>query len=220
MEEMNYYKTVYDKFWVNQTKLYGYGPYERKLVNLIADCSPERVFEVGIGTGWPIGNALKEKGIKVDGCDVAQELVVLARKSLDNADGIWMGEVTEFHGDWQYDVVYCVRVSWYLPDFYEALEKMITMTKPGGYIVFDVMDKHNICCRNIRRQILTEKYYKLLGIQVDERFGTHFVSIFQLKRFLKKHRLFWQSWREVEITHSEDREHTPKVVFCCRKEQG
>ena len=101
MEEMNYYKTVYDKFWVNQTKLYGYGPYERKLVNLIADCSPERVFEVGIGTGWPIGSALKEKGIKIDGCDVAQELVALARESLDNAEGIWMGEVTEFHGNWR-----------------------------------------------------------------------------------------------------------------------
>ena len=35
MNEAQYYKSVYNKFWVNQTKKYGYAPYEKKLVEII-----------------------------------------------------------------------------------------------------------------------------------------------------------------------------------------
>lgn len=61
MEEIQYYKTVYSQYWVEQTKKYGYAPYEQNLVKLITKSIPKRVFEVGIGTGWPIGAALKKR---------------------------------------------------------------------------------------------------------------------------------------------------------------
>lgn len=80
MKETNYYKTVYNKFWEKQTKKYGYSLYEHRLVQLISKSSPKEVFEVGIGTGWPIGAALKAKGINVDGCDIARSAVKLAKK--------------------------------------------------------------------------------------------------------------------------------------------
>lgn len=219
MQEAQYFKTVYNKFWVNQTKKYGYTKYERYLVGLISKVSPEHVFEVGIGTGWPIGIALKKKGIEVDGCDLAESSVELARKELNNVEGIWVGDVLEYSSSKLYDVTYCVRVSWYIPNFYETIDKMILMTKPGGYIIFDVMDKNNIYWLKFRWTGVKEKYYKFLGIDVEERFGTHYVSLMRMKMFLTRRGLSYQSWGEREITHNPDKLNTPKVVFCCRKEQ-
>ncbi len=220
MEEIQYYKTVYDKFWKNQTKRYGYGVYERNLVRLIAHSLPKKVFEVGIGTGWPIGAALKKKGIKVDGCDIAEGSVVLAQKELENTDGIWAGDVMDYKGENEvYDVVYCVRASWYIPNFYKVVKKMISMTRPNGYIVFDVMDKYSKHCLEIQKQALKEKYFRFLGIDVEKRFGQHFICLWRMKRFLKKNGLVYQCWSEREITQTRDLKQTPKVVFCCRKER-
>lgn len=124
MEETQYYKTVYSKYWAEQTKKYGYAPYEQNLVRLIVKSSPKKVFEVGIGTGWPIGASLKKKGIEIDGCDIAESSVALAKKELDNEKGIWIGDVLEYRGDKEsYDVVYCVRASWYMPNFYRTVKK-------------------------------------------------------------------------------------------------
>lgn len=218
MEETQYYKTVYSKYWAKQTKKYGYAPYEQNLVRLIAKSSPQRVFEVGIGTGWPIGTALKKQGIDVDGCDIAESSVILAKKELDNENGIWTGDVFEYRGDKEcYDVVYCVRASWYIPGFYRTVKKMISMTKPGGYIIFDVMDKNSLFCLKQRWQCAKEKYYRFLGIDMDEKYGQHFNSIIGIKVFLKKNGLSYQYWGEREITHNGDIYMTPKVVFCCRK---
>ncbi len=219
MDETQYYKSVYNKFWVNQTKKYGYAPYEKKLVEIISQSSPERVFEVGIGTGWPIGTALKEKGIRVDGCDIAESAVALAQRELDNEDGIWTGDIREYKGDFVYDVTYCVRASWCIPGFYQTLKKMIDMTKPGGYVVFDVMDKNSFYCIKSRCVQVKEKYYKFLGIHVDQRYGTHYMLLSELKHFLRKNGLRYAFWREWEITGRQDRKNAPKVVFCCRKER-
>ena len=218
MDEVQYYKNVYSKFWVSQTKKYGYGAYEQNLVKLIAASSPKRVFEVGIGTGWPIGAALKKKGVTIDGCDVAESSIALAQKELENEKGIWVGDVKEYLGAEEvYDVTYCVRVSWYIPNFYQTVKKMISMTKPGGYIIFDVMDKNSLCCFKVRWQYMKEKYYKFLGIDVDEKYGQHFMSIMGMRKFLKKNGLSYQYWGERELTHNKDIYNTPKVVFCCRK---
>ncbi len=219
MDEMQYYKEVYSKFWANQTKVYGYEKYTKGLVKLIAKSSPRKVFEVGIGTGWPIGAALKKKGIKIDGCDVAESSVALAKKELNNDAGIWVGEVQEYGNSGQYDVTYCVRVSWYIPCFYQTVEKMISMTKPGGYVIFDVMDKNSLYCLNLRLLAMKEKYYRLLGIEVDDRYGAHFISIRKMENFLKKKGVFYQYWTERKITHSEDKFNTPKIVFYCKKEK-
>lgn len=220
MEEIQYYKTVYSKFWKNQTKKYGYSAYERNLVKLITASSPERVFAVGIGTGWPIEAALKEKGIQIDRCDIAESSVALAQKELDNTEGIWAGDVFDYSGETGvYDVVYCARASWYIPDFYGTVIQMASMTKPGGTIVFDVMDKFSAHCLNAQKEALKEKYFRFLGIHVEENFGNHFISLWRMKRFLRRNGLSYECWNEREITGSRDRKHTPKVVFCCRKER-
>lgn len=218
MDENKYYKEIYSKFWVNQTKKYGYSTYEQNIVRLVSKSTPKKVFEVGIGTGWPIGNALKESGIEVDGCDIAESSVVLAQKELKNENGIWVGDVLEYKGDILYDVVYCVRSSWYIPNFYSTVRKMVSMTKPGGYIIFDVMNKNSLYCLNIRWNDIKERYYRFLGIDKEKRFGTNFVSLLKMKRFLKQNRVSFNCYLEREITHNKDVFNTPKVVFYCRKE--
>lgn len=218
MEQIQYFKDVYSKFWANQTKNYGYEEYTQRLVQMIGQSSPQRVFEVGIGTGWPIGAALKEKGIMVDGCDVADNSVAAAQKELGNREGIWCGEVSEYRGKTLYDVTYCVRSSWYIPNFYSTLKKMISMTKPGGYVVFDVMDKDSLYCLKYRMTGMQERYYRFLGIDVDERYGTNFISVSRMRRFLKKAGLSYKYCGEREITGNSDRYNTPKVIFVCRKE--
>lgn len=218
MEEVQYYKEIYSKYWADQTKKYGYAPYEQNRVKLVAQSSPKRVFEVGIGTGWPIGVALKEKGIVVDGCDIAENSVTLAQENLDNKKGIWAGDVLEYKGaDEMYDAVYCVRASWYMPRFYSTVKKMVSMTKPGGYIIFDVMDKDSLYCRKFWIPDIKQKYFKFLGIDVDETFGHHFVSLSWMKLFLRRIGLSYECWGEREITQSKDIQNTPKVVFYCRK---
>lgn len=219
MEEVRYYKTVYSKFWKTQTKNYGYTTYEQNLVRLIGRSLPKCIFEVGIGTGWPIGAALKERGIKVDGCDIAEDSVALAQKELENIEGIWAGDVLDYKGDQEaYDVVYCVRASWYIPDFYKTIRKMVSMTKSGGYIVFDVMDRYSPLCLKMQRNALKDKYFRFLGVNVEERYGRHFIWLWRMKKFLQKNGLSYQYWSEREITHSGDLKNAPKVVFCCRKE--
>ena len=220
MEEIQYYKTVYSKYWAEQTKKYGYAPYEQNLVRLIKKSSPQKVFEVGIGTGWPIGAALKKKGITVDGCDIAESSVALAKEELNNEDGIWIGDVSEYKGDTEvYDVVYCVRASWYIPNFYRTVKKMVSMTKPGGHIIFDVMDRNSLFFVKQRWKYVKEKYYKFLGIDIDENYGQHFISLTRMKLLLKRNRLSYQCWGERELTHNKDIYNTPKVVFYCRKER-
>ena len=219
MNEVKYFNETYNKFWENQTKKYGYALYEQNLVRIIAQTKPKKVFKVGIGTGWPIGTALKDKGIMVDGCDLAESSVLLAREELGNEKGIWAGDVLSYTGNEQYDVVYCVRVSWYIPDFYTTLEKMISMTKPEGYIVFDVMNENSLCCLNIRMSLIKERYFKFLGIDVDEIYGQHFINMFKMKSFLKKNKLRFRCWGEKKITGNSDKLNTPKVVFLCRREK-
>ena len=217
MEEIQYYKEVYSQFWAKQTKVYGYGKYERNLVRLILRSKPEKVFEVGVGTGWPIGKALKIRGIRVDGCDVAEHLVSLAQKNLDNEKGIYTGDVMQYEGEKLYDAVYCVRASWYIPNFYETVDKMASMTKKDGVLVFDVMDRNSLYCLKARALGVLRKYYRLLGINVDEPYGTHYISVWKMKRFLRKRGLRFWCCSERKITRSSNVSHTPKVVFYVEK---
>ncbi len=217
-KELEYYQTEYSKFWANQTKVYGFGKYERFLTRLIAHSNPARVFEVGIGTGWPIGAALHRKGIQVDGCDVALSSVKLARETLNNQTGIYVGTIMDFTSKDIYDVTYCVRVSWYIEEFQETLAQMAFLTKTDGYIVFDIMDKYSLCCIKHQAERLKEMYYSLLGVKSDaNHYGAHYYSIPFIDNFLRKQKIKYVRWNERVITGNGDVFTTPKVVYLCRK---
>lgn len=51
MNRIEYYNTVYDKFWQRQTHRYGYTRYEKKIIESIMNRNAKKVFSCGIGTG-------------------------------------------------------------------------------------------------------------------------------------------------------------------------
>lgn len=134
----------YDVFWDRQTKKYGITRYEKFIIHEILKRNPQKVFEVGIGNGFPIGMALYQKsggGVDVQGCDISVKLVSAAKKNLGKQSDdtcIFAGEVDEYHGCEKYDVIYCVRTSWYITDFENTIKKMISMTE-NGYVIFDII---------------------------------------------------------------------------------
>lgn len=218
MNEKQYFNEIYNKFWKEKTKEYGYGAYERNLVRTIVHLHPKNVFEVGIGTGWPIGAALRKKGIKVDGCDLAESSVLLAKEELGNEEGIWVGDVLSYNGENKYDVVYCVRVSWYIPNFYATLKKMISMTTLGGYVVFDIMDNFSLYCMRSNFFRIVDGYFRLWGIEKDEVFGQHFINPARMKSFLRRNGLKFQCRGERKITKDTNLLNTLKIVFLCKRQ--
>lgn len=51
----DFFNSVYDLWWEKQTKIYGVSKYEKHIIHEIVKRKPDKVFEVAIGNGWPIG---------------------------------------------------------------------------------------------------------------------------------------------------------------------
>ena len=43
-----------------------------------------------------------------------------------------------------FDIVYCISVLWYVPNYQEAIKEMYRIVKPGGCLCFDVMSVLNV----------------------------------------------------------------------------
>lgn len=135
----NYYKTVYCNYWLNQVRIYGKDKYTKSLINILLSKNPQNVFEFAIGTGWPIADSLQKKNIKVNGCDISPKLIkYIKRNHIDW--NVYVGDTIKIF-ECEYDLIYCLRSSWYMRDFFIKLEDMIKHVKRGGYIIFDIMNK-------------------------------------------------------------------------------
>lgn len=209
--------TNYDIFWDRQTKKYGITRYEKYIIHEILKRNPRKVFEVGIGNGWPIGIDLYQKGIDVHGCDISVKLVAAAKKRLgkqsdDNC--IFTGEVEKYQGSDKYDVIYCARTSWCINNFESTIRKMISMTK-NGYVVFDIMQKESLYY--VKQSLLywRWKVLKFLGIPTGEHMKLFFYSRYRIEKLLRDNHIFFTSHSETEITKSRDYWNTPKRIYVC-----
>lgn len=140
----NYFESVYSKFWTETTKKYGMEDGIDSIIKILTDLRVETAFEVGIGTGWPIADSLAKSGVKISGCDISKSLIEQTKNSYPDMD-VFAGTIWEMGGGdlGKYDMVYCIRSSWYMKDFLEVIGKMFQMTKNGGYIVFNIINKQN-----------------------------------------------------------------------------
>lgn len=225
MNERKYLEEEYSKFWEKQTYIYGLGSYENFILQKVESVNPKNVYEVGIGNGYPFAVSLKEKGITVSGCDVAPRLVESAKSKLGGVCGeIKVGTIHEINIENTYDVVYCVRVSWYMKEkyFIRTLEKMIEITNDNGLIVFDVMRKWSPCFwdRVVKRLIFV---YALQIVRwlVKGKFEivppNHMFNIARINRYLKSKGLSWHSIPERHITKEFHPLSQPKVLYVCKK---
>lgn len=213
--DKKYFNTVYDKFWEKQTQLYGFGKYEKYIAYVIKKSNPKRVFEVGIGNGWPIGVTLSHKGISVSGCDISERLVEQARVNLNNQDGIWVGELGDYTGNEKYDVVYCVRTSWYIKNFDKLLEKMFSMTDSNGYVIFDIMESQSIYFLKLLYRWGKAKILQIIGLDVEGEQKLFFYSRYKIEHILRKRNIKFYSYNERTITRSRDYANTPKRIYVC-----
>lgn len=228
MNERRYIEEKYSEFWEKQSYVYGIGNYENYILHEIETANPKNVFEVGIGNGYPFALSLKEKGIIVSGCDVAPRLVESTKSKLGGAYGdIKVGTINEISIEYTYDVVYCVRVSWYMKekDFLRTLDKMIEITNNGGLIVFDVMKKWSPCFWNrIVTRLIFVYALQIVRWLVKGKFEipppNHMLNITKINRYLKSRGLNWHSIPERQITKEFHPFSQPKVLYVCKKIEG
>lgn len=138
-----YYADIYCDFWKKQVKVYGKDSYTKFIINTILSKNPDNVFELAIGTGWPIASTLSENGVNISGCDISPKLIGEVKHSYPNfnvyvcKNGKLKKEINK------YDLVYCVRASWYFDNFIHQIYKMINITKKNGIVIFDIMNKRS-----------------------------------------------------------------------------
>lgn len=143
----NYFEHVYSKFWKETSKKYGMEDGIDSIIEILQELKGETAFEVGIGTGWPLADSLQKTGVQMSGCDIAVSLIEQTKKEYPNMD-VFAGTIWEVRdikkGNFpQYDIVYCIRSSWYMKDFLKVIEQMLYMTKSDGYVVFNILNRQN-----------------------------------------------------------------------------
>lgn len=140
-----YFETKYSEFWKKQSKVYGKQENDGldKIIKMLKDIHAKTAFEVGIGTGWPIASELYDDGTEVSGCDVAESLIRTAKENYPLMN-LYAGDIWRVPFDEKkYDLVYCIRSSWYMKDFLNVILKMLNITNSGGTVVFNVLNSKN-----------------------------------------------------------------------------
>jgi SAM-dependent methyltransferase len=119
--------------------------YDHRLCDMIAGQAPEggKLLEVAIGTGYPVADALAKAGYEIHGIDISPALVEKCRE-LNPAINAKVGDAENLdYADGEFDAVYCFHSTWYFPDLTRVIDEMIRVTKPGGFIVFDIQNRAN-----------------------------------------------------------------------------
>lgn len=165
----NYLAKRYAQFWLHQVKVYGHTSYHQNMLSLIESIgwrlNGRKMLECGIGTGYPFAMEFACQGWHVYGVDIAplliKECYQNARKAgLDIHSHV--GDVESLpYKDSVFDLTYCLQSTWYFEDLKRAIIEMIRVTKPGGYIIFDIM---NLLSSIILRQQLATWWHCLLAL--------------------------------------------------------
>jgi len=137
-------RAVYPRYWSKRAHEYGIDPYVTGLFALIRSVQPADTFELAIGNGYPFAAGLTEGGIAVTGCDISellvQECAQLAPRATAYAGGYDDPAVLAAVAGRRFDVVYCFRSTWYFPDIEQAIRFMRQLAKPGGRVMFDIIN--------------------------------------------------------------------------------
>jgi SAM-dependent methyltransferase len=135
-------KELYSKYWLNKVKKYGFDSYCKGLCKLIESKSPNSVYELAIGTGYPFAINFFKKGILVKGSDISEILIQELRNNCPDIQSQIIS-YEKIEPEDPVDVVYCFRSTWYFPDILKALDVMFSLAKKGGCVFFDIMNKDN-----------------------------------------------------------------------------
>lgn len=95
------------------------------------------ILDIGCGSGVPIDKYLLEKGFKVTGIDISEEMVKLAKKNLPNGQYL-VRDMTEIDfPESSFDAVVSFYAIFHIPreDHLPLLKKLHTLLKTNGYLL-------------------------------------------------------------------------------------
>ena len=137
-------RDIYPTYWIRKSREYGLDNYCKGLIALIEEMQPKTVFELAIGTGYPFAEKLLADDIDVAGCDISPELIVQLRESFPAINACVGGyeELDKVNAaiNQKFDLVYCLRSTWYFTDIAADIDFMLYFVRPGGRVIFDIMN--------------------------------------------------------------------------------
>lgn len=141
-------REIYPYKWRDKVKTYGVTPYHQEILNLLTVAAQEPVLECGIGTGEPLALALAQRHAKIYGVDIAEILLQTCQHNFSEkqlAAACATGDIENLpFPDNTFALTYSISTTWYLPNFAQALKEMVRITRPGGKVVFDVLNALHI----------------------------------------------------------------------------
>jgi SAM-dependent methyltransferase len=148
-------RAVYPQYWSRTSRAYGIDHYVSGLLHLIRSVHPSDVFELAIGNGYPFAAELTTGGVAVAGSDISdllvQECARLAPQAKAFVGGYGDQATLAAVGSRRFDVVYCFRSTWHFPDIENAIAFMLQIVKPGGRVMFDIMNSEAQWNRDVLR---------------------------------------------------------------------
>lgn len=161
---------AYSDFWKEKVREYGLKDGLDKIIAILKDLDAKDYFELGIGTGWPLASELINAGKNIYGCDLSASSVLSAVSDFPQLYGkVYAGTINDSErlDIQEYDCVYSIRSSWYMKDFPQReLRSMLELTKPGGYVVFDIINRESSLnkksVRSILKGVLATIVYRLV----------------------------------------------------------
>ena len=146
IDRKEYMRSTYSKYWKNARKnVYGFMEYDKAFITLIESFSNKlgKILEVAIGTGEPIPNNLQKIGYSVYGIDISDRLIDECKKNNENIR-CEVGDAEQLKiANAEFDLIYCVHSSWFIPDLNKAVTEMVRVSKRGGVVLFDILNMHN-----------------------------------------------------------------------------
>lgn len=147
----DFYRNCYSHYWKDYSQALAQQPYHIRYQDAclepIRHFPGNRLLESGVGRGdllcrWT------EKNISLYGCDISagniqycqQRFLQLQKEAfLSHADAERLPFANE-----SFDIVYSLSVLWYVPNFEEAIAELFRVTKPGGMILFDMLNTWHV----------------------------------------------------------------------------
>jgi SAM-dependent methyltransferase len=139
-----YYRWVYPAWWEHRAPQLGWSSYDARLLDLLDARPGDRALECGIGTGERYAIRLAQRGVRVHGVDLADSLLRQCLRRGGEAGGAIAAQQADIEAlpyrDGAFERVYSFSTLWYVPSLAAALREMVRVTKPGGTIVFDLLN--------------------------------------------------------------------------------
>ncbi|MDY2699387.1 MAG: class I SAM-dependent methyltransferase [Lachnospiraceae bacterium] len=224
-----YFETTYSEFWKKQSQIYGKQEDDGldKIIEILKGLRAKTAFEVGIGTGWPIASDLSDAGTSISGCDVAESLIKTAQENYPqmklHVGDIWHVPFEEK----KYDLVYCIRSSWYMKDFPDVILKMLEVTDDGGTVVFNILNSGNSLNKRarikswfIRFAVRVYGAMKVLFCNRDyiASCPSYYYNLEMITEILNKNKVQYQVYSTNQLLGEEQfMENSQKLLFVVRK---